>query len=508
MRKSGSPLNPASIAVKLFVRPLPRQTLRRRAQPVIDLVVVVRDGTNHLPLLYSAEMADLLTELQARLPEQRIKVDPDVVGAYSQDRAIFEGHGTATVLVTPHSTEEVVAAVLAAKAANAIIVPRGAGTGLTGAANAIDGCMVLSLHNMNEVLEIDLTNRMARVQPGVINIDLKEAVAKKGLYYPPDPASVDMSSIGGNVATNAGGLCCVKYGVTRDYVMGLEVVLASGEVINTGRRTIKSTTGLDLTGLFVGSEGLLGIITEVTVKLEPSPPPPQTAVAYFGDLPAAGKAINAVFDRGLQPTVMEIIDQAMLKIIEEHYPMDLDTEAACLILMQSSPDDQPISELADLCTEFGATFVYHAVDPDEGEMLLEVRRRAWPAAEKLGKALLPEDIAVKREHLPELLAGITQISEDLDVFIPVIGHAGDGNMHPLLVFDEHDPDELARIKDAFARIVHLALDLGGTLAGEHGVGTLKREFLEDEVDPIHHEMMKKVKATFDPENRLNPGKAI
>ncbi len=453
-------------------------------------------------------MADLLTELQSRLPEQRIKVDPDIVGAYSQDRAIFEGHGTAAVLVTPHSTEEVVAAVEAANAAKAIIVPRGAGTGLTGAANAIDGCMILSVHNMNEVLEIDRTNRLARVQPGVINADLKAAVATEGLYYPPDPASFDMSSIGGNVATNAGGLCCVKYGVTRDYVMGLEVVLASGEVISTGRRTIKSTAGLDLTGLFIGSEGILGIITEVTVRLEPAPPPPQTAVAYFAELPAAGEAINAIFDRGFQPTVMEILDQATLKIVEQSYPMDLDTDAACLILMQSSPDDQPISELADVCTEFGATFVYHAADADEGEMLLEVRRRAWPAAEKLGKALLPEDVAVQRQHLPELLAGITAIADEHDLFIPVIGHAGDGNMHPLLVFDEHDPDELVRVKAAFAEIVHLTLSLGGTLAGEHGVGTLKREFLDDEIDPIYREMMRKVKATFDPENRLNPGKAI
>ena len=290
--------------------------------------------------------------------------------------------------------------------------------------------------------------------------------------------------------------------------MGLEVVLASGEVISTGRRTIKSTAGLDLTGLFIGSEGILGIITEVTVRLEPAPPPPQTAVAYFAELPAAGEAINAIFDRGFQPTVMEILDQATLKIVEQSYPMDLDTDAACLILMQSSPDDQPISELADVCTEFGATFVYHAADADEGEMLLEVRRRAWPAAEKLGKALLPEDVAVQRQHLPELLAGITAIADEHDLFIPVIGHAGDGNMHPLLVFDEHDPDELVRVKAAFAEIVHLTLSLGGTLAGEHGVGTLKREFLDDEIDPIYREMMRKVKATFDPENRLNPGKAI
>ncbi|MEM9893533.1 MAG: FAD-linked oxidase C-terminal domain-containing protein [Actinomycetota bacterium] len=453
-------------------------------------------------------MAELIEELRARLDPDRIQTDADVIEAYSQDRAIFETGGKAAVLVNPSSTEEVVAVIEAAKAANAIVVPRGAGTGLTGAANAIDGCIILSLHRMNEVLEIDAINRMTRVQPGVINSDLKRAVAEHGLYYPPDPASVDMSSIGGNVATNAGGLCCVKYGVTRDYVMGLEVVLASGEVIRTGRNTIKSTTGLDLTGVFVGSEGLLGIITEITLKLEPAPPPPETAVAYFDDLPACGAAIEAIFARGLRPTVMEIIDQASLLMVERSFPMDLDTSAACLILMQSSPDDQPIEQLAEICTEHGASFVYHAADPDEGELLLEVRRRVWPAAERLEKALLPEDVAVKRQYLPELLQGIVDISVRHDVDIPTIGHAGDGNMHPVFVFDQDDEDEVSRVRTAFAEIVELALSLGGTMAGEHGVGTLKRQFIEDEVDPVTLAWQRRTKAMFDPDGRLNPGKAL
>ena len=453
-------------------------------------------------------MADLLTELRERLPEQRIKTDPDVVLAYSQDRAHFEEHGIAAVLVSPQSTDEVVAAMKAAHASGAVVVARGAGTGLTGAANAIDGCMILSLHNMNRVLEIDRTNRMARVQPGVINSELKMAVAAEGLFYPPDPASYEMSSIGGNVATNAGGLCCVKYGVTRDYVIGLEVVLANGDLINTGRKTIKSTTGLDLTGLFVGSEGVLGVITEITVKLESAPAPLETAVAYFATLPACGEAINAVFERGLQPTVMEIIDGASLEVVERFYPMDLDTEAAALILMQSSPEDQPIEQMATICEEFGATQVFHTDDPDEGHLLLEVRRRIGSALEKLERQWLPEDVAVKREHLAELLEGIEKIAEKHDLFIPVFGHAGDGNLHPNLVFDENDEDEVARMRAAFAEIVHLALDLGGTLAAEHGVGTLKREFITDEIDPIHLALQRELKATFDPDNRLNPGKAI
>jgi glycolate oxidase len=452
----------------------------------------------------------LLAELQARLPDDCIQTDADVIDAYSRDRAVFEQGGTAAILVMPRSTADVVAAVEAANAANVPIVPRGAGTGLTGAANASDGCVILSLHRMNAVLDIDTTNRSCRVQPGVINADLKREVAAHGLFYPPDPASVDMSSIGGNVATNAGGLCCVKYGVTRDYVMGLEVVLATGEVMRTGRTTIKSTTGLDLTGLFVGSEGILGIITEITLKLVPAPSAPATAVAYFDELAHAGSAIVEVFTAGHEPSLMEIIDQASLRQVEAVYPMELDVDAACLLLMQTSGEDSgsDIADIADICQDHGATDVHHVDDPHEGDMLIEVRRKVWPAFEHLGKALLPEDVAVPRDRLPELLAGITNIAEQHQVLLPVIGHAGDGNMHPLLVFDGTDADEVARVRLAFADIVHLALSLGGTIAGEHGVGTLKREFIEDELSPLQLRVQRSVRELLDPDGRFNPGKAL
>jgi glycolate oxidase len=456
------------------------------------------------------EPSRLVAELAARLSDDCIETDPDIVDAYRQDRAIFEQAGTASVLVMPRTTADVVACMEAARVTNTPVVTRGAGTGLCGGANASDGCILLSLHRMDQVLHIDTVNRMARVQPAVLNGDLKRAVAEVGLFYPPDPASYEISSIGGNVATNAGGLCCVRYGVTRDYVIGLEVVLVTGEVIRTGRHTLKSTTGLDLTGVFVGSEGVLGVITEVTVKLLPQPPAPCTAVAYFPDLPSAGRAIVDIFTAGHEPTLMEIVDQASLRQVDAVYSMGLDTSAACLLLTQTVGDGaaESIEAIAGICTGHGATEVYHVADAAEGDMFIEVRRRVWSAFERLGKAMLPEDVAVPRERLPELLAGIVEIGERHRIALPTIGHAGDGNMHPLLVFDGADPDEVDRARSAFVDIVELALRLGGTIAAEHGVGTLKRPYLELEIDPTHLAVQRRVKALFDPTNLLNPGKAI
>ena len=463
-----------------------------------------------MELTDSAARSRLEEELLARLPPDCLQLDPDVVTAYSQDRAIFEQAGTAAVLVMPRSTDEVVATVAAATAADVPIVPRGAGTGLTGAANASEGCVVVSLHRMNQILDIDATNRMARVQPGVINAMLKEAVAEFGLFYPPDPASFETSSIGGNVATNAGGLCCVKYGVTRDYVMGLEVVLASGDVLRTGRKTIKSTTGLDLTGLFVGSEGILGIVTEVTLKLVPLPDPPATAVAFFDRLPPAGAAIAEVFEEGLQPSVMEIIDQACLAQVNAVYQMGLDAAAACLLVVQTEGDNSAasIEEIAAICGKHGASLVHLATDPVEGEMLIQARRRVWPAFETLGKHLLPEDVAVPRHRLAELLAGIEQIGIDHEVQLATIGHAGDGNLHPIFIMDPSDSAEVERAKEAFTAILDLSLELGGTIAAEHGIGTLKRAYIERELDPVQLSVQRRVKQLLDPDDRFNPGKAL
>ena len=455
-------------------------------------------------------MSSLLREVQRRLPSDRIQTDPDVLDAYARDRAFFEHAGRAAVMVIPRSTAEVVAAVQAANAAEAPIVPRGAGSGLTGAANAIDGCLMISMHRMNRVLEIDVTNRMARVEPGVINGDLKRAVAEVGLFYPPDPASVEMSSIGGNVATNAGGLCCVKYGVTRDYVIGLEVVLPSSQVIRTGRRTLKRTAGLDLTGLFVGAEGLLGIVTEVTVRLVPTPPPPATTVAFFSELRPAGDAIAQIFHDRHEPSLMEIMDRPSIRQVEQVYRMDLDVDAACLLVMQTEGHraSDAIAAMSAICERYGASMVHHATDPAEGRLLVEARRRVWPALEKLGKHLLPEDVAVPRQRLAELLDGIAHVAQDHRVDMPTVGHAGDGNMHPIFILDPNDADEVDRAKKAFEAILDLSLSLGGTIAAEHGVGTLKKAFLDREIDPVDLALQRQLKATFDPHNRLNPGKSL
>ncbi len=451
----------------------------------------------------------ILDELRDRLPEDCIQDDVDVVATYSQDRAIFERPGTAAVLVMPRTREQVVAAVEAANAADVPVVARGAGSGLAGAANAVDGCVVLSLHRMDAIVDIDTTNRMARVQPGVINADLKSAVAAHGLAYPPDPASFEISSIGGNVATNAGGLCCVKYGVTRDFVIGLEVVLASGEVMRTGRHTLKSTTGLDLTGLFVGSEGVLGIITEVTVKLVPTPPEPSTMVASFDELPAVGSAIAEVFAAGHEPSVMEIIDRQSLRHVEAAFRMGLDTEAACLLVVQAAGDGSTdaITAMAAICSAHGAE-VHHTDDPAEGDLLLEARRKVWPALERLGRHLLPEDVAVPRQRLAELLGGIEEIARDHDVAMPTVGHAGDGNLHPVFVLDPDDAGEVERAKVAFEAVIELSLSLGGTIAAEHGVGTLKRAFVDRELDSVQLATQRAVKHALDPDGRFNPGKAL
>ena len=464
-------------------------------------------------------MPDLLHELRAALGESAVLTDPDLLRGYQRDEADLCAAGTPVAVVRPRSTADVVAVVRAAAAHGVPVVPQGARTGLAGAANAVDGAIVLSMTGMAEILKIDPVNRIAVVQPGVVNAVLADAVAKHGLRYPPDPGSWQSSTIGGNVATNAGGMCCVKYGVTTEYVLGLEVVLASGEVLRTGRRTAKGVAGYDLTRLFVGSEGTLGVITEVTVALRPAAEESLTLVAVFPSTAAAGRAVAEIFARGLTPSLLELLDRTHLTAIEAYRPMGLRTDAEALLLAAADTGPRAAADLArleEVCTLSGADEVYAATDAEEAAALLQARRLAHPAMEHLAARTYPEgtggliidDVAVPRDALAALLDGVARIADECGVPIGVVGHAGDGNMHPNIVVDRADPASLERGRRAFDAIMELGLSLGGTCTGEHGVGLLKRDWLAREIGPVGMRVHQAIKKALDPTGLFNPGKVV
>ncbi len=393
------------------------------------------------------------------------------------------------------------------------VVAQGARTGLAGGANAIDGCLVVSMVNMNRIVEVDRSNRIAVVQPGVVNAALNRAVAQEGLRYPPDPGSWETSTIGGNVATNAGGMCCVKYGVTTEYVLGLEVVLADGRVLRTGRRTPKGVAGYDLTRLFVGSEGTLGIITEITVALRPAAADPLTLVAVFPNTASAGDAVNRIFTAGLAPALLELLDQVHLQAIEAYQPMGLNTQAKALLLAAADRAEE-LDRIAQQCHEAGASEVWQATDATEAAELLQARRRAHPAMERLALVthehggLIIDDIAVPRTRLAELLDEIELIAVKHGVTVGVVGHAGDGNLHPNIVVDRADPASVAAGHRVFDEIMERGLALGGTCTGEHGVGLLKRDWLATELGEVGVDVQRAIKTALDPANLLNPGKVL
>lgn len=459
------------------------------------------------------ELHQLEEELAACLGDDRAwTTDPDVLAAYSRDESAFTRSGRPAALVRPTSTEQVSAVCRLASRLRVPIVPRGAGTGLSGGSCAVDGCIMLSLERMNAIVEIDTVDAVAVVQPGVLNARLRKAVEAESLFYPPDPSSYEIASIGGNVATNAGGLCCVKYGVTRDYVIGLEVVLPDGRVLRTGRRTRKGVAGLDLTGLMVGSEGILGVITEIVVRLERHPGPRRsTILAEFGSLAEAADAVNAV-TRTVRPAMLEIMDATAVAAVERHRPMGIDEGVAALLIAESDLLDDAsraaeIAAMSEAMERSGALAVHATDDPQESEMLVGVRRMAGTAMEALGRVLIG-DVAVPVSALNPLLTGIQAIAEDEGAWVAIIGHAGDGNMHPTIIFDAHDPKQESRAYRTYRRISRLGLSLGGTVTGEHGIGTLKSELLAEEIGEVGVAVHRAVKQALDPLGIMNPGKVI
>ena len=438
--------------------------------------------------------------------------DPATLDRYRHDDAEWAASALPLAVVLARSTEDVVAAVRWARDAGVRIVPRGAGTGLSGGANAVENCIVLSLERMDSVLEVNTDERYAVTQPGVINDTLRAVVAEHGLWYPPDPASSAISTIGGNVATNAGGICCVKYGVTRDYVLGLTVVLADGSVVELGRKTAKGVAGYDLTGLMVGSEGTLGIVTSVTVKLLPLAGRDERAViGYFPSLSAAGDAVAAISRAGIIPAALEIVDRTCLGAVDDWMHLGLPSEVDTLLLARvderGAVGDELADQVADVFTAAGGTDVERATDPEDIARLFQARRLAYPALERLGP-VLTEDICVPRSAVPEMLRRIQATAAAQDVTIANIAHAGDGNLHPLIIAPEGDDAAKARAKTAFDQIVADCIALGGTVTGEHGVGLLKLPGLRVEVGERVVAMHQAVKDALDPAGTLNPGKAF
>jgi glycolate oxidase len=453
----------------------------------------------------------VITALCDVLPAEVVITDPDRLAGYRNDRAMFCAAGMPAAVVLPRETAHVQRALEVASRFGVPVVPQGARSGLSGAANAIDGCIVVATDRMTRVVEVDPANRLVVTEPGVMNADLSRAVAEHGLFYPPDPSSWEFCSIGGNLSTNSGGLCCVKYGVTSDYVLGLEVVLASGEVLRTGRRTVKGVAGYDLNRLFVGSEGTLGVITQATLSLRPATAQPHTMAALFGSTQDAAAAVSAIVAAGHIPSLLEIMDRTSVQAASAYLRSDLPTECAAMVLAQSDAGGQAgveeIAAIAAVCAGAGATDVIEADDPAEGELLMAARRCVLMALDALGTTMI-DDICVPRSRLGDLMAGVEKIAAECGLVIGLPGHAGDGNMHPTVVFDASDPDQVRRAEKSFSDVMKLGLDLGGTITGEHGVGVLKRDWLAQEIGPLGLRVHRAIKAALDPAGILNPGKVF
>lgn len=379
----------------------------------------------------------LLAELRAGLPAEALITDPDITASYANDMASFCEAGSPAVVVLPRTVEQVQHVMRTATALRVPVVPQGARTGLSGAANASDGCIVLSLVKMDKILEISPVDRIAVVEPGVVNAVLSRAVGEHGLYYPPDPSSWETCTIGGNIGTASGGLCCVKYGVTAEYVLGLDVVLADGRLLTTGRRTAKGVAGYDLTRLFVGSEGSLGIVVKAVLALKPAPPQQLVLAAEFASAAAACDAICRIMERGHTPSLLELMDRTTVRAVNSLANMGLPetTEALLLCAFDTADPAADLAAVGELCTAAGATEVVPADDPAESEMLLQARRLALVALEAVKGTTMIDDVCVPRSRLADVLEGIDRVAAKYDLTIGVCAHAGDGNTHPTVCFD-------------------------------------------------------------------------
>jgi glycolate oxidase len=455
-------------------------------------------------------MSDLVSRLTALLGSDVVRSDAVSLQAYSRDATpMFEG--LPEVIVAPRNTAEVSKIVKFAHDTKTPIIARGAGSNLCAATVPLNGGIVMSMTNMNKVLEVSKSEMIAIVQPGVTNLDLDQLVEKEGLRFVPDPGSRNVSTIGGNVATSAGGLRGLKYGTTRNYILGLEAVLGTGEVIRTGGRLVKDVAGYDVTRLLVGSEGTLAVFTEITVALAPRPEASKYGVAYFEDLAAAADAVEKIITAGILPATLEFLDNTCLVAVEDFAHLGLDTKAGALLLFGDDGDlvsiEQSVGKMADIAkSSAGCRGVTLAADVAAAEALLYARRCSLPALARLSSLSILEDIAVPRKSMAEAVKRIEAIGVKHGLRIGTFGHAGDGNLHPTIVLDKENPKEVAAAEAALAEIFALPLEFGGTITGEHGVGSAKLPYLEAKIGPANMQLQRDIKKVFDPAGILNPGR--
>jgi glycolate oxidase len=414
------------------------------------------------------------------------------------------------VVIQTKNIDEIIALVKLANKEMIPVYPRGQASSLSGGPLPVKGGMVLDLSVMDNVLEIDVEDLVAVVSPGVRTAAIHQAAEAKGLMYPPDPSSSNISTIGGNLAENSGGPRGLKYGVTKDYVIGLEVITPQGELIKTGGRTVKNVTGYDLTKLIVGSEGTLGIITKAVLRLMPKPPAAETLMVIFDSLVDAGGAISKMLSSGILPAKMELMDQASIVAVENYRASNLPRDAAAIILLEL--DGHPaavrdeVEKAATLCKQMGAREVRIPRSAAESAGMWQARKLVSPAIARIKPTKISEDATVPRSKIPEMCRRLQEIKEKYNLNLVVFGHAGDGNLHPNIVADKQDKDEMRRVEQAVAEIFEAAVSLGGTLSGEHGIGTMKAPFMEMELGSVGLDMMKRIKQAWDPNNIMNPGK--
>ncbi|HEU0169729.1 MAG TPA: FAD-linked oxidase C-terminal domain-containing protein [Chloroflexota bacterium] len=451
----------------------------------------------------------LSKELASIVGDSYVHDAPSEVIAYSFDGTFQQRRPE--LAVSPASTEQVAEVVKVAAREGVPIIARGASSGLAGGTIPERGGIILNLARMDRIVEIDTANVCAVVEAGVVTLQLQEEVEKLGLFYPPDPASSRQSTLGGNVACNSGGPRCLKYGVTRDYVTGLTVVLASGEIVKLGGKLAKNATGYQLLQLLIGSEGTLGIVTEAILKLVPLPRSRVTALASFPKLEAASQAVASIMGSGILPCTLELMDGTTINVVEDFLHTGLPREAEALLLLEQDGADEPtarreVEAMAAICRGLGSQDVRVAGSAAERDILWQARRAVSPALARIRPNKLGEDIVVPRASVPAMIASIREIAARHGLPIPVFGHAGDGNLHPNILFDLRDPEEVRKVELAARDIFRAALSLGGTLSGEHGIGSLKREFMEEAQGATAIGLSRAIKAAFDPHNLLNPGK--